>query len=49
LLGEARRLPELILMLNSDESKWLQRVLDRKAIEKELEAIKEKRRLEKEK
>jgi hypothetical protein len=32
-------------MLTSDESKWLERVLDKKAIEKELEVIKEKRRL----
>lgn len=42
---ESRRLPELVLMLTSDESKWLERVLDKKAIEKELEVIKEKRRL----
>jgi hypothetical protein len=48
-LGDGRRLPELVLILNSDEPKWLERVLDRKAIEKELEGIKEKRRLEKEK
>ena len=48
LLGDGRRLPELVLMLTSDEQKWLERVLDRKAIELELEAIKEKRRIEKE-
>lgn len=34
-------------MLTSDEQKWLERVLDRKAIELEHEAIKEKRRIEK--
>ena len=33
LLGDARRLPEVVLMLTSDEQKWLERVLDRKAIE----------------
>lgn len=49
LLGEARRLPEVVVMLTSEEQKWLERVLDRKAIERELEEIKEKRRIEKEK
>lgn len=48
LLGDARRLPEVVLMLTSDEQKWLERVLDRKAIELELEDIKEKKRIEKE-
>ena len=37
-----------MLMLTSDEQKWLERVLDRKAIELELEDIKEKKRIEKE-
>ena len=45
LLGDARRLPEVVLMLTSDEQKWLERVLDRKAIELELEDIKEKKRI----
>jgi len=36
-LGESRRLPEVVLMLTSDEQKWLERVLDRKVIEMELE------------
>ena len=48
LLGDARRLPEVVLMLTSEEQKWLERVLDRKAIELELEDIKEKKRIEKE-
>jgi hypothetical protein len=36
-------------MLTSDEQKWLERVLDRKSIELELEDIIEKKRIEKEK
>jgi len=32
LLGEGRKLPELVLILNCDEQKWLERVLDKKAI-----------------
>ena len=47
LLGEARRLPEAVVMLTSDEGKWLERVLDKKAIEAELEEIKEKKKEEK--
>jgi adenylate/nucleoside-diphosphate kinase len=49
LLGEARKLPELVFMLTSDEQKWLDRVLDKRAIEQELEDLKEKKRIEKEK
>ncbi len=49
LLGEARKLPELVFMLTSDEQKWLDRVLDKRAIERELEDLKEKKRIEKEK
>ena len=45
LLGDARRLPEVVLTLTSDQQKWLERVLDRKAIELELEEIKEKKRM----
>lgn len=45
LLAQARKLPEVVFMLKSNEQKWLQRNLDRKKIEEELEEIKEKRRL----
>ncbi len=34
LLTEARRLPEVVYVLKSEESKWLARNLDRKQIEK---------------
>lgn len=41
-------MPEIVLMLTSDEQKWLERVVDKKAIERELEEIKEKKMIEKE-
>ncbi len=34
LLTEARRLPEVVYVLKSEESKWLARNLDKKQIEK---------------
>lgn len=37
LLTEARRLPEVVYILKAEESKWLERNLNRKQIEKELE------------
>jgi mitochondrial fission protein ELM1 len=37
LLTEARRLPEVVYVLKAEESKWLERNLNRKQIEKELE------------
>ena len=40
LLAAARKLPEVVFMLKCDEKKWLERNLDKKAIEIELEAIK---------
>lgn len=39
----------MVYMLTSDEQKWLDRVLDKRAIERELEDLKEKKRIEKEK
>lgn len=49
LLAQSRRLPEVVFMLSCEESKWIDRVLDKKEIERELEDIKEKRREEKRK
>lgn len=34
LLGEARRLPEAVIMLKVDEKRWLPRVFNTKEVEK---------------
>mgnify|MGYP001003536089 CR=1 len=43
LLANARKLPEAVFILKSDEGKWLERNLDKKKIQEELEKKKEER------
>ena len=37
LLAQSRRLPEVVFMLSCEEAKWIDRVLNKEEIERELE------------